>query len=808
MASTNLTPDQQSPLYDIPAMGEVDEFVSTKEGSELEEYIEDIAETVRMGLDQSISILTPWFFKHMPKIYYQTTPRSEKARHLSAIITGHVFETKQTVELWDRTRKKVTYVGPGTNRKIIIDMASKLKDLDLKMGSLYFSRDSLLFLSTFFRKGHRPWEKNNPHIKVKVEAAQKKLKKRFPQHKDSIANFLKNLDNDVVTYATSERICINYRMIQHMSSHEGAHTFVDRLPGIPAARLTLGIKGVGISEVLENVLHLIHRYGFDLTRAFVSYFEEGYPEPITVMHFVIVHNEKKELIENDIELIKLTKALRTLGWIDTDNYTLFTQKPYDFSINAANFLRSAASWTHILLGKENPYYYSEYKIFQTLSQNHNIAENLVSLFRLKFSPLEDDDMRQANYDQIRTEVARQASEVIDRVERSILYTCISFVDHTLKTNYFLPTKTGLAFRLDPAILDKEYYPESPYGIFFITGKDYRMFQVRWKDVARGGLRIVMPRNSTEHGYALSGLFDEVYGLSHAQQLKNKDIPEGGSKAVMVLQSGANKTRAVKGAINALLDLLVTEDESHEKSLFQQISYYPSEEIIYLGPDENMTNDLIVWVTEQAQRRGYQYANAFISSKPSGGINHKQYGVTSQGVHVFVNHVLKHLNLSDGKTFRVKMTGGPDGDVAGNELKILHKEYGEKARVVAIADGFGAAYDPEGLNWKEILRLVKTSQSIAHFNPEKLSSHSDSYVVEANTSEDIRKRNKLPLEAEADIFIPAGGRPYTVNNTNYKKLLDEDGVPNCRAIVEGANIFFTSEARQKLQEAGISMTCST
>ena len=53
---------------------------------DLEEYIEDIAETVRIGLDQSIAILTPWFFKNMPKIYYETTPRAEKVRHLSAVI--------------------------------------------------------------------------------------------------------------------------------------------------------------------------------------------------------------------------------------------------------------------------------------------------------------------------------------------------------------------------------------------------------------------------------------------------------------------------------------------------------------------------------------------------------------------------------------------------------------------------------------------------------------------------------------------------------------------------------------------------
>ena len=73
--------------------GYVPSYAREMSTQQLESYIDDIADTVRVGLDQSISILTPWFFNNMPTIYYQTTPRQEKVRHLSAIITGHVFET-------------------------------------------------------------------------------------------------------------------------------------------------------------------------------------------------------------------------------------------------------------------------------------------------------------------------------------------------------------------------------------------------------------------------------------------------------------------------------------------------------------------------------------------------------------------------------------------------------------------------------------------------------------------------------------------------------------------------------------------
>jgi glutamate dehydrogenase len=313
----------------------------------------------------------------------------------------------------------------------------------------------------------------------------------------------------------------------------------------------------------------------------------------------------------------------------------------------------------------------------------------------------------------------------------------------------------------------------------------------------------MPRNPTDYEVALAGHYDEVYGLSHAQQLKNKDIPEGGAKGVLILKPGGDRIAAVRGGVNALLDLLVREDESHEAGQAKMVSYYEKDDIIYLGPDENITNDLIEWIPAQAARRGYPYAAAFMSSKPGAGINHKEYGVTSEGINVFVENMLKFLRIDPRKqSFTVKMTGGPDGDVAGNELKILHREYGENARVVAIGDGTGAAFDPEGLNWGELLRLFKSNLGIADFNRSFLKGKS-AFVIKADTPEHIKIRNELHATVEADILIPGGGRPYTVNDKNWELFL-KGGRPTVKAIVEGANIFFTAGARKKLQEQGVLM----
>jgi hypothetical protein len=58
----------------------------------------------------------------------------------------------------------------------------------------------------------------------------------------------------------------------------------------------------------------------------------------------------------------------------------------------------------------------------------------------------------------------------------------------------------------------------------------------------------------------------------------------------------------------------------------------------------------------------------------------------------------------------------------------------------------------------------------------------------------------PLTA-ATLFVPCGGRPESVNISNVSKLYD-NGRPRFRAIVEGANLFFTEQARLQLEKDGV------
>lgn len=52
-----------------------------------------------------------------------------------------------------------------------------------------------------------------------------------------------------------------------------------------------------------------------------------------------------------------------------------------------------------------------------------------------------------------------------------------------------------------------------------------------------------------------------------------------------------------------------------------------------------------------------------------------------------------------------ITGGPDGDLGSNEILL-----GEE-KIIAVVDGSGVLYDPEGINRESIVQLAKSRRMI-------------------------------------------------------------------------------------------------
>ena len=272
------------------------------------------------------------------------------------------------------------------------------------------------------------------------------------------------------------------------------------------------------------------------------------------------------------------------------------------------------------------------------------AIELASLFLARFDPATE--MTEVKFLQSLDDTLRSIeTRVEDEPSRQLLRAMALGVRCTMRTNVHFKERWALTLRLEPAFFESALPPSTssvlsnrPYGVFFCTGRHFNGFHVRFSDIARGGLRLVLPPSLDAYQIESRRHFNECFSLAWAQQLKNKDIPEGGAKAVCLVFPVEGEDRSallhdcMKKFVDGLLDL-ITPLEAHTRVVSRGGC---TSELLYLGPDENITPVDIDWIANRAAERKYALPSAFISSKPRAGINHKEFGVTSEGVAVFLH----------------------------------------------------------------------------------------------------------------------------------------------------------------------------
>jgi glutamate dehydrogenase len=644
--------------------------------------------------------------------------------------------------------------------------------------------------------------------------------------------------------------------------------------GLPSMQLIFAWRNTPKHNFLYRLARMIHRHGLVMQQVNATYIDPYGRQSILIMSLGL-HGGDGQAAWDVADVPDFLRDLVTMKYFaDFDPIDTTFVSPGLLTGNMGKLLRSMVPFIHQILLHVDPHLYTPENIEEALCRHPELTIRLSQVFEHKFDP-ENRNIEQfeRERDELIALIHRldTGHEVNDRRRRHVLLQGINFIDHLLKTNFYRNNKTAFSFRLDPKYLDRvpfkreELFPELPYGIFYIKGMHYFGYQIRFKDLARGGLRTVFPNKIEQMQAERNNVFTEAYNLSYTQHKKNKDIPEGGAKAVIFLkpysrleseaeilkqesstsgfapeliqkhledfrreQSLEYLHQTQRSFIEALITIINCDPDGRIRAK-HVVDYWGRPEYIYLGPDERMHDNIIEWIAAFSRKYDYKPGGSFISSKPSAGINHKEFGVTSLGVNCYMLEVLKYLGIDPSKDpFTVKMSGGPDGDVAGNQIRNLHHYCRDTAKLIALTDVSGTIRDPEGLDLDIMLELFETGKSIRHYPPEKLSE--GGFLLNLDMKRDQtdyvqqtlcwRKKDGQVIEdwlsgsemnhlfrhnvhqTPTDIFIPAGGRPRTLNGTNVKDFLDESGKPSSRAIVEGANLYLTPKARRFLEDKGV------
>lgn len=561
-------------------------------------------------------------------------------------------------------------------------------------------------------------------------------------------------------------------------------------------------------------------------------------------HSISVCLDTKGQTFSDQKLLDLIHALSCIHWAREDQIEHILIRTKIVTHRFGELLRAIASWIHQFLADTDSPMCSLESIEDTFCKFPELSKKLCDLFALKFDLSMNDINRfhclksifHNDVEAINTEQEHENSR-----HKIIFRQALNFISSILKTNFYRLGDPTLSFRLDSSYFDAlpfnrtEKFPELPYGIFFIKGIHFFGFHVRFKDLARGGIRTICPESYEQMINERNHVFSECYHLAYTQQKKNKDIPEGGAKGVIFLETYPTTSvksdalyRAQRHFIEGLLHLVNCHADGTIRTK-HIVDYWKRPEYLYLGPDENMHDSMIEWIAKKSKKMRYKPGSAFISSKPSLGINHKEYGVTSLGVNVYLRKTLEYFGINPTKDlFTVKMTGGPDGDVAGNQLLNLLRDYPQTAKVVALTDGSGTIRDEKGLDLRAIKTLFERGEAISDYPLELLSSggfliHRKNRRASVSQTQEVLCHKKIGEKivpewlsadeasyllktnvhkAHANVFIPAGGRPKTLNKNNIQEFLDDKGKPTSQIIVEGANLYLDHEARTILEDKGV------
>jgi glutamate dehydrogenase len=795
-----------------------------------------------------------WLFESMHP-YFFITFGPEKNALLNLSMNLQTLGENHQVVLRDTDEKLIiaTINKPGTLFKTL----DSIKDKEIIYAEMIHSnkflpgRDGELELQKFHFRTDREDVESSRMFRGKGHI-RKNLKDYYPNFNfrefDTILQCILENNRDYVLLSPALRVA--RAMWLYQSAIRQGGIFLDVEPtknerGREETRLVFSVINPLFKGYLGKVIEIFYRLNIATQRNYILEIKDA-AQNITILSAYITTRDGKPIHKDMPIFASLQSELYNTKVINIHDRTYTELVTGDILTGPEGSLLSAiTTFVHTNIAHSSPYRFDWEETQDAFFSHLQLTREMLQLFYKKFDP---DSEKRVDKEKLEKEYRRLQSMIdeyntghviLDETRRIMFRVALLFIQYTLKTNFFVTYKKALSFRLEPAYM--EYLPQEiinnlpsdlPFRITFFYHRFGSGYHFGFSDIARGGFRTVISRNKDDFVSTMNTIFKEAMVLAHTQHLKNKDIYQGGSKLAVVMRAYdlRDYDRVVnrlynlqRGIINAFLDIFVTRDGKPVDS--KVVDYYEEGEPIELGPDENMHDSMIAYMAERAKERGYILGSGIISSKKI-GINHKEYGVTSLGVWKFLEQALKELGIDAHKDpFRVKITGGTNGDVAGNEMRLL-LTHCPKVEITSITAGSGAIYDPKGIDKKELDRLI-LKDDIDRFSPDYL--HEGGFILcpreqkreglvdlikkiirdkdgpkeEWVSSDEFHAQfENLIFSHSTDVFIPCGGRPETIHMGNWEKLFNHDHTPTTRAIIEGANSFISPEARERIQEHGI------
>ncbi|WP_448556576.1 NAD-glutamate dehydrogenase [Thalassotalea montiporae] len=313
--------------------------------------------------------------------------------------------------------------------------------------------------------------------------------------------------------------------------------------------------------------------------------------------------------------------------------------------------------------------FSQSYVEDTFARYPNLAELLVKLFNLRFSPSAKRTEKAVN--KVLDDIEQSLDNVANLDDDRIIRRFVEMINATIRTNYFQKNaseqeKSYISFKILPEEISEMPLPMPKFEIF-VYSPQVEGVHLRGGKVARGGLRWSDRREDFR---------TEVLGLVKAQQVKNtvivpvgakggfvcKQLPLGGTRQE-IFEAGQE---CYKTFIRGLLDITDNIIKGDIIPPIDVVRHDEDDPYLVVAADKGTAtfSDIANGISDEYN---FWMGDAFASGG-SVGYDHKGMGITAKGAWESVKRHFREMDIDCQTTdFTAIGVGDMAGDVFGNGM---------------------------------------------------------------------------------------------------------------------------------------------
>src|SRR5512133_539705 len=472
--------------------------------------------------------------------------------------------------------------------------------------------------------------------------------------------------------------------------------------------------------------------------------------------------------------------------------------------------------------------YSQSYFAQALSQNVDVARQLIQLFRTRFDPQTGLDVkaRTAASDELVDKIKKALNDVASLDHDRILRSFLAVIQAVIRTNFYVANRRAIALKLLPRQIPDTPEPRPAFEIFVYSPR-MEGVHLRYGLVARGGLR---------WSDRAEDFRTEILGLVKAQMVKNTVIVPVGAKGGFYCKrlpdprdrEGwlAEGLACYQLFVYSLLDVTDNIVDSAVVPPADVVRYDDDDPYLVVAADKGTATFSDV-ANKISIDLGFWLGDAFASGG-SAGYDHTTMGITARGAWESVRRHFREMDPDpDTSAFACVGSGDMSGDVFGNGM-LLSKHI----KLVAAFDHRHVFLDPQpdpARSWEERARLfAQPRSSWADYDPSLISEGGGVFARTLRSMATTEQmRGSLGIDKSVQALTPAeliqaclrapvdllwnggiGTFVKAVTETNDDvgdKSNDESRVDGCevraRCVAEGGNLGLTQLGRIEYAEKG-------